>query len=174
MCANYKSNTGSCTIHFIREVTLYQLVLQHLRRVLCHVKHYESDFVQTVSRKSTEEQTKAMADKRRALAQGERRMVELDALFQRLYEDNVAQRISDERFAKMSAAYEEEQTALAQMVAALEAELVAERQRVANTERFLALVRRYTRRTDPAASANRRWRFTTTPSGCLMCRRRAR
>ena len=34
---------------------------------------------------------------------------ELDGLFERLYEDNVSQKISDARFAKMSQRYEQEQ-----------------------------------------------------------------
>ena len=37
------------------------------------------------------------------------RIQELDRLFIRLYEDNVASRISDDRFTMMSQAYESEQ-----------------------------------------------------------------
>ena len=39
VCANYRSNTGSCSAHFIRAVVLEELVWMHMRTVifLCHV-----------------------------------------------------------------------------------------------------------------------------------------
>ena len=43
------------------------------------------------------------------LTQAEKRMGELDRLFIRIYEDNVAGRLDDERFAMMSKNYTEEQ-----------------------------------------------------------------
>ena len=46
------------------------------------------------------------------LEKDEKRIAELDRLFIRLYEDNVASRISDDRFAIMSRAYEDEQREL--------------------------------------------------------------
>ena len=45
----------------------------------------------------------------RKLKDAEKRIAELDRLFTRLYEDNVSGKISDERFAVMSAGYEDEQ-----------------------------------------------------------------
>ena len=53
--------------------------------------------------KSSEEQRKEIAKKRRELAKFEKRIAELDILFQRIYEDNVVGKLSDERFATMSA-----------------------------------------------------------------------
>ena len=144
VCSNYKSNTGTCSAHFIREVTLFNLVLKHLQMVLAYVRQYESLFVRKVISKSAEEQMKSIAMKRRTLEQNNKRIAELDTLFQRIYEDNVARRITDERFLKLSEGYEAEQLALKQESIKLEAELSEEKQAVANTERFLSLVRSYT------------------------------
>ncbi len=47
--------------------------------------------------------------KQKQLEKDEKRIAELDHLFIRLYEDNVTSRISDDRFAMMSRAYEDEQ-----------------------------------------------------------------
>ena len=144
VCSNYKSNTGTCSIHFIREVTLFNLALTHLQRVLHYVKHYESLFVSSISQKSTEEQAKSIAAKRKTLEQNGKRITELDLLFQRLFEESTAGRISDERHLKLSATYELEQAALKQESTRLEAEFAEEKQSASNTERFLSLVRSYT------------------------------
>jgi site-specific DNA recombinase len=143
VCSRYKGNTGACTGHFIRELILFNLVLTHMQRVLAYVKQYEDLFVRAVNKKSTEEQAKAIVAKRKAAEQHSQRIQELDLLFQRLYEDNVANRITDERFLQLSATYEAEQAALKKESAKLEAELAEEKQTAINTKRFLALVRSY-------------------------------
>ena len=144
VCSKYKGNTGDCTGHFIREIVLFNLVLAHLQRVFHYVKHYESLFVQSVRQKSTEEQIKAAAAKRKALEQNGKRIAELDSLFQRLFEGNASGKISDERFLLLSAGYEEEQAALKAESAKLETELAEDRQTAVGIERFLSLVRGYT------------------------------
>ena len=37
VCANYRSNTGSCSAHFIRAVVLEELVWMHMRTVISYV-----------------------------------------------------------------------------------------------------------------------------------------
>ena len=69
---------------------------------------------------------------------------ELDGLFERLYEDNVAGKINDERFARMSKRYEEEQGENGKKIKALRLELKKSDGRQMDTEAFLATVRRYT------------------------------
>jgi DNA invertase Pin-like site-specific DNA recombinase len=144
VCANYKSNMGSCSAHFIRELALYNLVLTHLQRTLSYVKKYENDFVQTVNQKSTQAQAKSIAEKKKRLERNGKRIAELDVLFQRTYEDFVAAHLNDERFGKLSEVYEAEQSALKAESAELESELATEQQTATNTERFLSIVRRYT------------------------------
>ena len=72
-------------------------------------------------------------------------MAELDTIFTRLYEDNVSGKISDERFAKMSAGYESEQTELSKKVQ----EFREKSQRQGANEKyvvdFVKLVKKYTK-----------------------------
>ena len=70
---------------------------------------------------------------------------ELDRLFERLYEDNVAGQITDERFARMSANYEKEQGELADKIKALKAEIEAYNTQSMTADMFIATVRKYTR-----------------------------
>lgn len=144
VCSNYKSNTGTCSAHFIRAVVLEKLVLEHLQRTAQYVREYESEFVQSMGEKSAADRRKEISAKRRGLAQAQRRMEELDRLFQRLYEDNVSGKISDERFTKLSGGYEAEQKELQEKVAIPQAELTGQEEQAMNLDRFLAIVKKYT------------------------------
>ena len=42
VCVNYRSNTGSCSAHFIRAVVLEQMIWEHMREVIWYAGHYES------------------------------------------------------------------------------------------------------------------------------------
>lgn len=143
-CANYKSNTGSCSSHFIREVVLADFVLAHLRRTLAFARDREADFLQAVTDKNAAQQKQEQAAMRRELAQAQRRMEELDTLFKRIYEDMVSGKLSDERFHKLSDGYEAEQVALSLRVTGLTATLEQAEAKADGAERFLRLVRRYT------------------------------
>lgn len=94
--------------------------------------------------KSSEEQRKEIAKKRRELAKFEKRIAELDILFQRIYEDNVVGKLSDERFATMSANYETEQKALKESLVQLKANIEMQNDKASNVSEFVEKVRRYT------------------------------
>ncbi len=89
--------------------------------------------------------------RRKKLAQDEKRLDELDRLFLRLYEDNVVGRISDERYAMMSGAYEEEQATLKAVTETLRQEIQAQEQRIVNLDQFHSAGRqvRRVKRIDP-------------------------
>jgi len=145
VCSGSRRNANDkCTPHFIRSVVVEKLVLEHLQKTVRYVREYEDSFFRLVSERSTAEQKKELADKRRALMQGQHRMEELDRLFKRIYEDNVNGRISDERFEKLSAGYEAEQKDLQCKVSALQAELAEKEKKAINIDQFLATVRKYT------------------------------
>ena len=81
--------------------------------------------------------------KRKQLEKDEKRIAELDRLFIRLYEDNVASRISDDRFAMMSRAYEDEQCELKAEAKVLRQEIETREQQNQNLELFIQKVRKY-------------------------------
>ena len=68
----------------------------------------------------------------------------MDGIIQRLYEDNISGKISDERFAKLSASYEAEQRTLEIRAAELKSMIDTEKEGAANVEGFLGIVRKYT------------------------------
>ena len=143
-CSNYRKNTANCTAHYIREKVVHALVLESLRRVLFYVQAFEKQFVQEQLDKSSEEQRKEIAKKRRELAKCENRIAELDVLFQRIYEDNVLGKLSDERFATMSASYETEQKMLKELLTQLKLDIEMQDDKTANVSAFVEKVKRYT------------------------------
>ena len=78
------------------------------------------------------------------MEQAQARIYRLDDLIQHLYEDKVDWKLSDERFMKMTASYEEEQQFLKARVTELKSQISAEEESGLNVDRFLALVRKYT------------------------------
>lgn len=73
-----------------------------------------------------------------------RRMNELDTIIQRLYEDNISGKLTDERFKKLSEAYEQEQATLRENVPLLAAQLQDADDKMMNVQHFLKAVRKYT------------------------------
>ena len=145
VCANYRKKTkAACTSHQIRNVVIEQLLLEDLRRVTSFAKNHEEEFVRLVTDSASHSLNREMKDNRKEYEQSQARIAALDKIIQRLYEDNVTGRISDERFARMSATYEAEQQTLEKRVAELQILMDSAKQKTMNVEYFLSLVRKYT------------------------------
>ena len=143
VCANYRSNTGTCSAHFIRAVVLEQLVWKHMQMVIDYVLHYEDFFRAKMEQRLRVESNEILRVKRKQLDKAEKRILELDKLFVRIYEDNVAGKLSDERFSVMSSSYEEEQQALKADAETLRQEIEVQEQQNQNLELFIQKVHQY-------------------------------
>lgn len=143
VCSNYKSNTGSCQIHYIREVTLYKRVLECIQGTLTYVRLFRDDFTQEMLTQDEASRKAELTQKRKALSGTQKRMEDLDKIIQRLYEDSVLGKLSDLRFQKLSAQYETEQAEIQQLAVSLEREIENEAGQIADVGRFLQLADRY-------------------------------
>ena len=143
LCSNYKSNTGSCQIHYIREITLYKRVLECIQRTLTYVRLFQDDFTQEMLAQDEASRKAELMQKRKALSGAQKRMEDLDKIIQRLYEDSVLGRLSELRFQKLSAQYESEQAEIRQLAVSLEREIENEAGQIADVGRFLKLADRY-------------------------------
>ena len=120
------------------------LVLENLRKVITYARDYEEEFVHQVTDNTLAEQKQKQTAARRQLEQQTRRIGEIDTIIQRLYEDSISGKISDERFAKMSVTYENEQRELEASTAELKKQVEACEQQEVNVKSFLKLVKSYT------------------------------
>lgn len=145
-CSNYKGNRGTCTsTHYVRVDFLEQVVLGEIRRLTKFASQFEDEFVKAVIGHSQQAEATDRKLKEKELKALQARDEELDGLFERIYEDNVSGKLSDDRFARMSRRYEEEQKELAEKIKALRAELDKQNSQSMTTDMFISLVRKYTR-----------------------------
>ena len=143
VCANYRSNTGSCSAHFIRAVVLEELVWMHMKAVIFYVTRYEKHFRAVMEQRLRMSSEEAIRGYKTQLAQAERRLAELDRLFIRIYEDNVSGRITDERFSLMSKTYEDEQAQLKVDIHHLRQEIEVQERQIEDLEKFIQRVHKY-------------------------------
>ena len=143
ICGNYKKRTHDCTAHFIRTDLLTAGVTANLRKVTSYAAKHEKQFMKLLIEQNEDGGKRRNAAKRKELDAAEKRIAELSAIFKRLYEDSVTGRISDERFAELSADYEAEQRQVREHAAELQAELSKAQEASVNAERFMNIVRRH-------------------------------
>ena len=119
-------------------------MLYEVNRLAAFANEYEHDFVKTMLGRSAKVAENDRARKQRELNALLTRDKELDMLFERLYEDNVAGKIDDARFARMSKRYEQEQGEISAKIKALRLELKKAEGQQMDMEDYLQMVRRYT------------------------------
>lgn len=144
VCANYRSNTGTCTGHYIRAVTLNKLVFRHILGVLSYVQQFEAVFVKQEKEKANAERMMSVEKAKVDIVTLKRRNEDLDTLFKRIYEDMVAGRLSAERFDKLSTEYEAEQKEVKVKIVQLQELIDSGEQEQHDLQQFLKNVRKYT------------------------------
>jgi DNA invertase Pin-like site-specific DNA recombinase len=149
VCSGFRSKKVHCdNAHYIRAAMLRQMVEEYLAQIRDFAKQHEKAFVAHVMRGAEDKSRKAVSADKRRLLQMQRRITELDSIVQKLYEDTVFGKLSDERFAKLSQGYEQEQQELAEQVRNLNQQVDEQEQQSVNMEQFLRLIRRQTNVTE--------------------------
>ena len=106
---------------------------------------YEEEFVKTVSalsKQSMDAQISAYQSEIRSLTARDK---DLDRIFERLYEDNISGKISDERFGKMSVSYNNEQKEICERLNHLGNLLDEVIGKEMTSEKFIKAIKKYTR-----------------------------
>ena len=143
VCSNYKSNTGTCSAHFIREETLKLFVLQRIFDVTAMFFDDIQSFQNMVYQQRFEVAEKEVKRRKKVLEQARKRIAELDRIFKRIYEDDINGTISHERFLKLSAEYEAEQKELTEFVKAEQAAVDTYEQDRTDFDSFATVIRKY-------------------------------
>lgn len=141
----YRTNTGDCTAHFIREEVLRKIVLNQIFAVTAMFYEDITAFMELIQKQRFDEAEKDIKRKRREVGQARKRIAELDRIFKRIYEDDINGTISHERFLKLSAEYEAEQKELTEKVKAEQQEVDTYEQNKSDFDSFTAIIRKYVR-----------------------------
>ena len=147
-CQNHNSGLRKCSsTHYIRLDFLERVVLYEVNRLAAFASEYEDAFIKAIMGRSAKVAENSRVRKQRELDGLVARDKELDMLFEQLYEDNVAGKIDDARFAKMSKRYEQEQGENGKRIKALRLELKQSEGKRMDIDEFLVTVRQYTNAT---------------------------
>ena len=147
-CKNHNSGLRKCSAtHYIRLDFLERVVLYEVNRLAAFASEYEDAFIKAIMGRSAKTAENARVRKQRELDGLVSRDKELDMLFERLYEDNVAGKIDDARFAKMAKRYEQEQGENGKRIKMIRLELKQSEGKRMDIDDFLTTVRRYTNAT---------------------------
>ena len=142
-CANYKSGRGECTIHYIWNVVLEQIVSVAVSDLADFVTCHESFFLQMIGKRQSAGKDQNIRSVKSDIAAEKHRIDEIDRLIAKLYEDNFAGKLSDERYSRMAAKYEKEQAELLQSVSTKEKELAELERESVDIRLLLAGLREY-------------------------------
>ena len=143
-CSAYKESRGGCTIHFIREVVLREMMLELVKRVALFIQQYEAVFLYMYAKRHNITKETNVRNMKTAIEKDKRRIVEIDTMIERLYEDNVLGKIPDDRFSKMMGKYEAEQKALIEAGSKAEHSLKVFEQDKGDLRIFLETIRKCT------------------------------
>jgi DNA invertase Pin-like site-specific DNA recombinase len=144
ICGAYSRDTKDCSIHSIRNVVLEEIILRNLREAISYVSRHEAEFIREASEIGMRARDREFDRITDGLAASEKRFSELDNIIKRLYEDNISGKLSDERFAKLSREYEQEQDKLKSEIKAARNKLNAQTQKQAHVQNFISVVKKYT------------------------------
>ena len=147
-CSAYRSNSDVCSAHYIREKVIEGLVLEELQRLLWYIQVYEARFAQEQMERFGLQEKKERTAKRRELDRAKVRVVEIDQLIQKSYEDMTKGLLSEERFATLTVSLENEQRQLKVDIPALEDSLNATADKADDLQKFIQRARQVTRLTE--------------------------
>ncbi|MBQ4518277.1 MAG: recombinase family protein [Clostridia bacterium] len=142
-CSRYKSNTGDCSAHYIREETLHKIVLSQIFEVTAMMYDNADKFFNLVAKQQLDEQSKEIQNKKKQITKFQKRIAELDKIFKRIYEDDITGAISHERFLKLSAEYENEQAELQKQIKVFEEETNNFDRQQIDFKQFHEIVKKY-------------------------------
>ena len=143
VCGSYQKKGRDCTIHSIMLGVLEKVVAEHLRMITEMVAIDEVAFAEKLMEKGAKSQKSDTAKKKAELDKSKCRVVELDTLYNKIYEDMTFGRLTEERYQRMATAYETEHQTLTVNIATLEQTLAQNADAVAGADKFIAIVKKY-------------------------------
>ena len=145
-CSNYKKDTrGTCDArHYVRADAIEQVVMLELKRLAKFLEYDEEAFADMLAEKTNEdliaEKKQVQKELDRAIARNE----DVARLYERLYEDNVSGKITDEMFSNFSTNYTNEQKDLKEKIEILNKSISTTEQKEIAITSFVDKVKKYT------------------------------
>ena len=144
-CSGYCKPIDGCeNPHYIQKSALIEIVSGKLRQTIQEAHFNQDAFLKKLEQQSQAQFSKDNKRQQLQLQKDESRSKEIDTIIQKLYEDNLLGKISDERFVKLSQSYEEEQRQLQTSISDLTEKLAKEQEDSLNISKFMTRISKYT------------------------------
>lgn len=129
--------------HYVRADALEEVVKLELRRLVEMLEIDESYFAQLLLRKNDEEREKDKKFLESELQKAIARSGTVSQLYEKLYEDNVIGKVSDEWFVELSHKYEKERMDLKAKIADIRHKIEELKNNNSEYEKFISAIRRF-------------------------------
>jgi len=133
-----------CSPHQITTKAVRAIILETIKATSVFVKDNEAEFMKQIRATAEVRQEETAKVYKRNLTKAEKRIVELNNLIRKIYEDNVNGKLSDKRFDVLSEEYEQEQDELEKSTAELQTALDDFQADSTRVDKFIELAKRYT------------------------------
>lgn len=147
ICRTHKKSAGYdqrlCTHNAIRVPVIYEIVRDVIRTVSRYAITDEDGFRHRLEKEAKLTQPDNLKQLAKQVRMKEKRVAELEHLLKKLYEDYALGRITEDRFDKLSASYEQKEATLRESLTAYQAQLNEVQADADRTEQFLALAKKY-------------------------------
>lgn len=143
-CYHYRRAGDTCSgLHYLRKEVLEELVLKDLQQLISAIHFDEKQLLEKLKSRFDIQEIKKQDSLRKQLSRFKKRSKELDTIIQKLYEKQLLDEISDERFRKLTDSYESEQVELNQQIVKLQEVLISQTESKENVDKFMQTIRRY-------------------------------
>ncbi len=142
-CGNYRNKNNECVSHFIKTSALEAAILQAIKAVSQYVIENEAEFISQLKTVWNENKSKSANNGQQEIDEAKKRMAELDAKIQKLYDSAISGLLPERQAQRMIQQYDEEQLMLEKRVEELQGQIQEEEVEKIDTNRFIALVNKY-------------------------------
>jgi hypothetical protein len=151
-CGKYRNSRNRivdvCSIHYIRQAVLDELILADINRVLECVQNNRQLFIENALKSAEKRQLSVSASEKKSYDKAKKRFSELDKIFKKLYEDRVLERISDQQFSNLTADFESEKAKLKEVITTYETAKSDFEKSKQDIAKFIKIVDKYTEITE--------------------------
>lgn len=135
---------AACSGHHIRTSALRSIVLECIRKTCSYVQSNPEEFLELYTQISESQNQSHLQELRSRITKAEHRTKDIDALIRKIYEDNIAGRLSDKMLENLLEGYEKEKNELEEEQKDCQQQLDSAEKQADNTNHFIELAKKYT------------------------------
>lgn len=148
LCSGYAKGITDCTTHSIKQDALIALVLQNIQNVVSSAHFDKKKFAEEIHKKMDSKSDKEFKRTFKEAEKLKARCAALDKIIQKLFEDRVCEKISEERYFSMAESYEKEQAEIKEKLSEYQEKINVHNDNKKGVEYFLKLVEKYSEITE--------------------------